>query len=290
MNKEILYTTALDGGGDLVNVNNAEKGRDYYCPSCKGELILRKSGNTGKGSKRPHFAHNELTQNCTAESALHYSFKKNLTDLLNSSLTEKKELIINWNCTTCSEQNEARLLAKVTSVREEYNLKVCQPDIALLDTDENVIAVIEIVVTHSPEEKVLQFYKDSGIILIQIDLSSDEDLKNIEKIVSNPDIVDYCLSPTCLDHKRYSISRRIFSYPDKCGKCLSPIERYAIEVNSTFGISRTLAFTDDEINFLKSKRRNIKDLPDPLTNGKYLISDCINCKRTRLRYVRRGPL
>jgi len=290
MNKEILYTTALDDNGDLIHVNEAVKDMTYYCPSCKGELSLKKSGNTGKGSKRPHFAHKILTQNCTAEGVLHYSFKRNLAELLNSFLSEKKGLTVHWNCAACSEQNEANLLAIVISVRVEYNLKVCQPDIALLDTDDNVIAVIEVVVTHSPEEKVLQFYKDSGIILIQIDLSSDEDLKNIEKIVSNPDIIDYCLSPTCLDHKRYSISRRIFSYPDKCGKCLSPIERYAIEVDSTFGISRTLAFTDDEINFLKSKRRNIKDLPDPLTNGKYLISDCINCKRTRLRYGRRGPL
>lgn len=283
MTKEILYAIAIDDRGNLVHVNDAEKGRAYYCPSCKGEFILRKSGNTGKGSKRPHFAHNELTPNCTAESALHYSFKKNLTDLLNKYISEKKEFIINWNCTACSEYNKGNLLAKAASIREEYNLKVCQPDIALLNTEENVIAVIEIVVTHKPEEKVLQYYEDNEIILIQINLSSNEDLKNIERKISTPDVVDYCLSPKCPNNKRYSIHRRILSYRDNCGRCFRPIERYSIEVNSAFGIQRTLDFTDNEINIVKSKRNNIKVKTNPSTNKKYPTSICHYCRVLRSR-------
>ena len=74
MVKEILYTTALDENGNLIRINDAEKGGTYYCPNCKSEFILRKSGKTGKGSRRPHFAHNNLTTNCTGESNLHFSF------------------------------------------------------------------------------------------------------------------------------------------------------------------------------------------------------------------------
>ena len=48
MTKEILYTSALDENGDTICINDAEKGRTYYCPICKGKFILRKSGKTGK--------------------------------------------------------------------------------------------------------------------------------------------------------------------------------------------------------------------------------------------------
>lgn len=240
MTKEILYATAIDDGGNLVHINDAEKGKDYYCPSCKGKFILKRSGNTGKGSKRPHFAHNKLSPNCTAESVLHYSFKKELVNLLNKYLSEEKELLVNWNCTTCSEHNEGNLLAKTTSIEEEYNLKVCQPDIALLNAEDNVIVAIEVVVTHDPEDKVLQFYKENDIILIQINLSSDKDLNNIESKISTPNIVGYCLSPKCSISKRYSIDRKILVGKDSCGRCYHPIERYLIQIDSTFGVQQTM--------------------------------------------------
>jgi Competence protein CoiA-like family len=279
MAKEILYTTALDENHKLIHIDGAEKGRSYYCPECKNEFILRKSGKTGRGSKRPHFAHNQLTPNCTPEGVLHYSFKKLTIDLLERYKAENKKLEVNWNCPTCSEYNKGNLLAKTTSTREEYNLKVCQPDIALLDTEGNVIAVIEIVVTHKPEEKVLQYYIDNKIILVQIDLYSDEDLKIVKRKITTPNIVDYCLNPKCSDNGRHSISRKILSYHDNCGGCLQPIDKYKIEVNSAFGRHQTLNFTDSEISFVKSKRNNIQVNTNRTTNKKYPTSICNNCRR-----------
>lgn len=284
MSKEILYTSALNTEGDLIHIDAAEKGNQYYCPDCEGEFILRKSENTGKGSKKPHFAHNELTSNCTAEGVLHYSFKTELCSILEKRISENKGLKIDWYCPHCSVQHEGNLLAKAISVREEHNLKECQPDIALLDADGNVIVAIEVVVTHSPEDKVLQFYRDNSIILIQINLSSAEDLKNVQNLISTPSIVDYCHSPNCLNRENYSVDRRPFSYTAKCGKCFSQIERYAIEVNSVFGSWHSLDFTEGEIEFIKSKRNNIKVNTDASTNRKYPVSDCMSCKRLRARH------
>ena len=34
MVKEILYTTAIDKKGNLIHIDNAEKGSNYYCPMC----------------------------------------------------------------------------------------------------------------------------------------------------------------------------------------------------------------------------------------------------------------
>jgi hypothetical protein len=277
MVKEILYTTAIDDNGDLVHIDDAEKGKVYHCPLCKKVFILRKSGKTGKGSKRPHFAHNELTPNCNPETVLHYSFKKMVVDLLNKYISEKNELVINWRCNACAKHHKGNLLAKVTSIKEEHYLKVCKPDIALLDAEENVIAVIEVVVTHKPEEKVLQYYQENKIIHIQINLSSDEDLKIVLSKITTPDIVDYCLNPKCSNKIRYSIKRRIYFYPDRC-RCYQPIEKYLIEINSAFGILKTLDFTDNEISFVQSKRTNIEVKTNEKTNEKYPTSICFNCR------------
>jgi competence CoiA-like predicted nuclease len=73
--KEILYTVATDLYGTLIKAFDAEKGGSFFCPECKTKLILRKSGKTGNGTKRPHFAHRGLTPNCTPETALHSVFK-----------------------------------------------------------------------------------------------------------------------------------------------------------------------------------------------------------------------
>lgn len=40
MLREILYTTALDENGNILLVDNAEKGTMYYCPICKNEFTL----------------------------------------------------------------------------------------------------------------------------------------------------------------------------------------------------------------------------------------------------------
>lgn len=286
MDREILYTTAINEIGVLIHINNAEKGKDYFCPQCGNKFIIKKSGKTGKGSKRPHFAHNILTHNCTPEGVLHYSFKIMAVDLLNYFLINKKPFNINWNCRTCGIKNEGNLLAKVSTIKEEYNLKVCQPDIALLDSNGNIIAAIEIVVTHSPEYNVLQYYRDNKILLFQINLSSDEDLKFVREKISTPDIVDFCLNPNCANKKLYSIIRRIGHCKDRCSNCIYPIEIFFIETNSFFGIQRMKNFTDKEISFIKSKFKHILVNTDNSTGAKYPISICLNCKQ--LKFGRRA--
>lgn len=52
---------ALDKRGKLVDINESERGRDYFCPTCNSELKVR------KGEKNiPHFAH-KSNANCVRE-------------------------------------------------------------------------------------------------------------------------------------------------------------------------------------------------------------------------------
>jgi len=289
MNKIILYTIAVDKNDNYVHIDNAEKGMSYYCPVCKKEFILRKSGKTGKGSRRPHFAHNELTTNCTPEGVLHYSFKKLLIDLLEKYKTENKSFLLNWTCDSCHYENSGNLLGKATLIKEEYSLGECRPDIALLDKEENVLAVIELVDTHKPEESALQYYKANKITFIQINLTSEEDLNEVEKKVQKPDIVDLCLSPKCQNSDKYKITRTIKAFRHNCGRCFAIIPRFEIEINSVFGSQLSRDFTEEEINTVKSNRNKIVNCheivigKDSATKVKYPVVVCENCQMMRGR-------
>jgi hypothetical protein len=289
MNKAILYTAAVDKNGNLIHIDNAEKGINYYCPMCKKEFILRKSGKTGKGSRRSHFAHDELTQNCTPEGVLHYSFKKMLVDLLEKYKTENKSFIFNWVCTSCNNNNSGNLLEKATLIKEEYALGECRPDIALLDKEENVLAVIELVDAHKPEESVLQYYREREITLIQINLTSEEDLMSVEEKIKNPDIVDLCLNPKCPNRERYKISRNALYFPIQCGRGFHKVQGFMIGIECIFGRQTSRNFTEDEINkvTLWAAANNIEiTVGSNEAKEKYPQSICSNCKIMLSKYRR----
>ena len=296
MSKEILYISAIDKDGNLVHINDAEKGKAYYCPSCRKEFILRKSGKTGKGSKRPHFAHNELTTNCSPESALHYSFKRKLIDFLNQYISENRELIVNWNCSICTKDYtrtsiKRNLLEKASQIREEHDLKVCRPDIALLNNNGKVIAAIEIVVTHAPEENAIKYYKENGITLIQLNLQSEEDLFKVKEKITNPDRVNFCLKPNCPAFDFHKINRKLIVGFVRCRNCGSKIKSYRLEVDSVFGKMNTDNLTENELKLLVEHGVQMKVKTDRLTGINIPVIKCVNCEnRNRMiksKYNRR---
>lgn len=279
MKTTILYTVATDKDGNLVKANDAEKGDNFFCPVCKTELILRKSGKTGKGTKRPHFAHRSLTPNCTPETALHYSFKNLLADKLQRHIATQKPLPIVWQCKYCYDRHSGNLLKKIKAVIVEYNMTVCQPDIALFDAENKVFAVVEVVVTHKPEKKVLKYYSDNDIILIQINLKSDKDIDELETKIANPDFVGTCFNPKCksCDHFQQKTQMTIVEGP--CWKCHSKMKVAIIEGGMERGGSSSGAdkFTPQEIEFAKSKGAIIKVHYSKTVNEKYLANTCPKC-------------
>jgi hypothetical protein len=287
MNKEILYTMATDENGDLIHIDDAIKGSRYYCPLCKGEFILRKSGKTGKGSKRPHFAHNELTPNCTPEGVLHYSFRKLLLSILIKHQSEDKTLAINWRCSICNGKYTGNILAKVASIKEEYNLVECRPDIALLDEDEGVVAVVEIVVTHKPEESVLQYYKMNHIVLIQIDVSSEDDLKRVEEKAKNPSTVELCLNSKCTNYGNIKTRRDLLIGTKMCNACFGLINVCTVRTSHVFGILHSTDFSENEIELAKAKGVRFEMRVNDATNEDYPQIICWNCKKIRSRFASR---
>ena len=289
MNSRLLHTHAEDENGDLIHVDDARKGVKYFCtdPECTKEIIFRSSGKTGRGSRRPHFSHKKgTTPNCSPERALHEVFKKKLIDLLEKYKAENRPFMSKWVCNACSYSNSGNLLAKATSKKAECYLGECRPDIALLDKEDNVLAAIEIVFTHKPEQKVLQYYQDKRITLIQINLTSDEDSSRVEEKAKSPDVVDLCLSPKCKNNGRYIMDRRVVGHRTTCSRCRSDILHFKIEIDSVFGKQTSHDFTEDEIGLVKSKYANIVITKDRDTKERYPAMNCLNCQKIRSRFSR----
>jgi hypothetical protein len=281
--KTILYTVAKSINGEFIKANDAEKGGDFFCPVCDSKLLLRKSGNTSKNSKRPHFAHKSLTPNCTPETALHFSFKNLLAQKLQHDINNSLLLTITWNCKYCTEKHAGNLLKKVAHLKVEHDLGACQPDIALLDNDNKVIAVVEVVVTHKPEKQVIDFYQRNNIILIQLNLTSDNDLNEIENKISNPDFVSFCFNPKCRVCERFLQKKKMTIIDGPCWKCGNTMKIATVSSGNggyIRGLNSNLSpneFTTDEVAFARDKGVILKEQFSKTTNDKYLANSCIKC-------------
>jgi Competence protein CoiA-like family len=279
----ILYTVAIDKDGNLIKANDAEKSKDFFCPVCKSDLILRKSGNTGKGAKRPHFAHRSLTPNCTPETALHYSFKNLLASKIEQHIKTNTPLPISWSCKYCGLLHTGNLLKKIKDVKIEYYLTVCKPDIALIDHNNKVFAVIEVVVTHKPEENVLNFYNDNDIILVKINLTSDKDIDDLDSKISQPDEVSTCYNPKCKTCGQFQQKRIMTIIDGPCWKCDSTMKVATISssrgglINASTNNLRPSDFTEKEIAFAQSKGVKLKTQYSKTVNEKYVANSCNKC-------------
>ncbi len=300
MVRELSYPYGSDESGELIHAEDASKGRTYYCPDpkCKSKFILKQRG-TGPHSKASHFAHPTDTT-CTPDRYLHNTFIRLLSGLLESYRSEAKPLKVNWICNWCltdysKNKINFNLLAKTTTIKVEHPLEGCQPDIALLDVEGKVIAAIEIVYTHKPEDNALNYYKSKGITLIQINLSSFEDLFNVEEKITNPDIVNYCVVNRCQNFKNHEVGRRLVVSDIKCKSCGYPKRTFHVESNSVFGAIIPPTYTENELKEAESK--GVLYYVQKERMGNRLIIRCLNCekikewkrernKRARARYGR----
>lgn len=262
MSKEIepLFTIALDKCGNAVSIKDAVKGADYFCPECGARFALKKSGNTGPHSRRPHFAHLGHGYNCTPESILHKAFKIQTAKLLEKYLAEQKEFLITWSCPSCPAKYKGNILFAASSIAVEKDLGVCKPDIAILNKDGKVIIVIEVVVTHEPEQTTLDYYKDNGIVMIRVDVTED-DLQDIEAKLSTPNAVTLCLHTRCKDFSLKNHTRKIVTINRKCNKCGKEFQKLGVQCTSAICIlENSVDLTQQEEFELQRRYSNQTDI------------------------------
>ena len=277
----LLIEIAYDENKNIVFANNAVKGKKYFCPECKEELVFKNSGKTGPGSRCPHFAHKGgSTHNCEPESVLHAAFKNETAKFLRSCLAENKSFDIKWTCSNCGYPYSGNLLFIAKSIEVEYNLKVCKPDIALLDDAGKVRIAVEIVNTHKPEENTLAYYKDNGIILVQYNVVK-EDFINIENKLKTPDNVSLCTKSSCKAFNIAEIQRDLKAISYICPKCNN--QKFAllyVQNTALFTNTDWLEKEDEHMitdNNLEPNLFKYKGIVDPNT-GEFVSTFVSYCK------------
>lgn len=78
---------------------------------------------------------------------------------------------------------------------------------------------LEVVVTHAPEERTLNYYRQQRIALARFDLKSDTDLVKAAAPVLLPDHVEQCINPRCTKCLRFQRNVVLWIVEGACWMC-----------------------------------------------------------------------
>ena len=146
--------------------------------------------------KQHHLAHLSPAPAC--ESWLHSTAKLILRERIHDAMDNGSSLPIRWTCPDDGMQHDKDLLNRkiIDAVEVEYfwSGKNIRPDVVCLASGQPVV-IFEVVVTHKPEEMVLE----SGIPVLEVHISDADDLDNLHSgVVYVDDIHNYpCPDPRC---------------------------------------------------------------------------------------------
>ena len=116
---------------------------------------------------------------------------------MDNAIKEHQEFPISWTCCNCNQELQGNLVQRARSVVEEKKYGSSRPDIALLDAEGRPIVAIEVVFKHDVEDNTLDFYQDSSIVLVRVEVHSAEDCNDMVQKLSHPDSVNLCFNGEC---------------------------------------------------------------------------------------------
>jgi ssDNA-binding Zn-finger/Zn-ribbon topoisomerase 1 len=263
MGKDVLIRYAFDDSGRVVNVREVVKGKAYFCPEC-GERLKFRHGEV----RRHHFAHIN-GGHCTNESTLHAIFKIKAAELFECLLVEGKGFSLSWTCPDCGLRFKGGdLLLSVASVKVEHDLGPCRPDVALLDKEGNPVVAFEVVVTHSPEEQAVSYYKENGIVMVTVDLDRDEslDLNDIDAVIAERSKVFLCCNRVCAGYNTKNTYKSLVKESCVCPQCnrnyevvvvlhKTPLGAWAFPDLTTEEMTTAEGLFDGNVSLIERKRK-----------------------------------
>ena len=215
MNKNLKLPFALRAG-ELVHISTVESGRqpDCVCPGCKQPLVAKKGT-----IKQHHFAHDSGSQ-CNLESALHWIGKTLIHTGIQTALKEGKPINLRWHCSECDDTHEANLLKQTTVAKLECHLGVARPDVLLADSDDKPVTVIEVIVSHPPEDAARSFYEEAGIPVVEVRLDTYDALDALRDLsVLRASAVSICTRPKCDGCGRPLSAKMVHVVDGDCYRC-----------------------------------------------------------------------
>ncbi|WP_155834633.1 hypothetical protein [Leptolyngbya sp. PCC 6406] len=138
-----------------------------------------------------------------------------------------------------------------------------------------MIAVVEIVVTHEPETKVLDYYERQKIGVVIFRIKSEADLDRISSSMI-PDDVLSCLNPTCKRCGCRTNRKDLAVIQSHCKWCQQPM---LVAANLSKGILCGNFFPSD-LKVAEQKGVRIRYWDNKQSNWSYPTSACPKCSRT----------
>lgn len=277
----ILYSQAVDPDGEVVQARTARQDKQHSCIECAKPMVLRRSGNTGRGARRPHFAHKSKTSNCSPETVLHRLFKQELANYIADCIVHGQAIPFLWECQHCNDTHEGNLAKRAARVAVEHDMDVARPDIALLDAEGAVISVVEIIVTHPISAETREFYSQRKLHVIEYRLKTESVLDDVPAAAASPTAVSACRNPKCVAcgaHKHSETLRIIDAacYDSSCGKPMKVAVIHAAEGSSSH-LSPD-SFNEHQLAIARARGVKIRRSFSRTLGTAYLANACPHCK------------
>lgn len=255
--------------GRLVHISDVERGLGCgcTCPVCSEELIAK------KGLKRVHhFSHQG---DCNPETLAHAIGKSLLRDRLSKALETGAPVELSWSCHTCGSSHYGNVLERASRVEEEYNLGPCRPDLVLLGRLDRPTSLLEIVVTHGPEDYVKLFAKDRNIPIFEFPIETGEDLRALRNASPIPVRCDRCLRPKCPGCTQPMYEKFLEITPTLCWNCSRPMKAARIVVANL--LIDPDYFTDQERNLARQNGAILEKKYSGSVLDTYTANSCPSC-------------
>ncbi|MFA6029154.1 MAG: competence protein CoiA family protein [Elusimicrobiota bacterium] len=266
--------------GKLIHISEVASGKqpDCKCPGC-GEPLVARKGNI----VRHHFSHESGGSRC-GEGAIHAAAKLLLHQGINKAIQQNRAIGLTWVCKTCLEVHQGQLLKKAVRVVLEAAIDKFRPDIALIDAAGKPVAVIEVIVSHPPEDEAKAFWVGRNIALIEYRIESDFDLENLRDLNTlRVTSVNRCLAPRCnCGGILVPRNRRLYVADVPCWECNRSM-KIACGEDRDFSIGPH-DFADADVELCRQKGVIFQFKYSRTLHGKYRACVCEHCESFIGRY------
>ncbi|MHC6327348.1 competence protein CoiA family protein [Escherichia coli] len=160
--KIIKISWGKTSDGKVINVNDAIRDKDYYCPCCDEKLTLR-TGNI----KRKHFSHRNDSK-CNPESVYHKLAKFLICYAISENAKGNKQIKMVSKCHGCDKEHKKIITPRIFSnAKDEVPIDKYRCDVVAYLNNGNKVA-IEVFHTHEIDEE-----KKKNLSIPWIELKSE---------------------------------------------------------------------------------------------------------------------
>ena len=169
MATEILYPVAYAQPYEAVHIEDAQRGRPYFCFGCDREMVMRRGD-----IRRPHFAHKAGFVQCEKDNTLHEAAKAFICQGFLHAVATGVEYQVRYPCKQCETHISVNIASEGANIESEKTVvKGTRSDLVVFRPDGSPRVIIEIAVTHDLEDDTQQRYEEANYPVVTVEPSWD---------------------------------------------------------------------------------------------------------------------